>query len=255
MGFYDVQNLGNFTVSNQQISLQQNVQDLRQYQYHQMGIQNAFPENELTITGTAAAPGRTLTLDEVLNGAKNLYFTKDYTGAFLGNGTGAFVPSLVKRYYVNYLPTSIMGNTDTKYPSDYAVIANFGFKNYEGYRYYTDEFDQNATAENATESHLWGIPKNFGVAPPFRVGRGTEILLMWNNPYKPNQPLEARFLLKNAYDWLSINGLQGPLSQAYNPNLAPYESDPAPDTTLAGAPTNGVLFTPEPYGLSTQWFY
>jgi hypothetical protein len=253
MGFYETENLGDFVVKNPQVTLQQISQNFRQYQYHQIGIQNAFPEYELTETGTKTSP-ITLTLDEVINGAKNLYFTNDYTGAFANGGTGAYIPSQVKRFYVNYLPKSLMENTKTKFPSDYAVLANFGFKNYEGFRYYSDEFEQNATAENATESHLWGIPKNFGIAPTFRVARGTEILLMWNNPYKPGQPLEARFLLRNAYDWLSCGQLLGPGSNAYLPNLI-FTNDPLPDTTLSGAPTNGVVLTPEPYGLSTQWFY
>lgn len=257
MGFYNTQNLASFGVNSPQIKIWNAIDDLRQFQYHQIGIQNAFPEVELSETYSPTEP-LVLTLDEVINGARNLYYTNDFTGAF--DGDDEFVPSLVKRFYVNYLPSSLMQNTNTKFPSDYAVAANFGFKTNNGYRYYANEL-QVQTSETATESHIFGIPKNFGIAPTFRVGRGTEILLMWNNPYKPNQPLEARFLVRNAIDWLSAGLLKGPGSAAYDPSLDPYGDDPVPQTTypngvpIAGVPTNGVVFAPEPYSLSTQWFY
>jgi hypothetical protein len=266
MGFYNTQNLATFGVNNPQIKIWNAIDDLRQFQYHQIGIQNAFPQVSLTeldaIDPQSATSPLELTLDEVINGAKNLYYTEDYTGAF--DGDNEFVPSQVKRFYVNYLPNSLMQNTNTKFPSDYAVAANFGFKVNNGYRYYSNELPEGATAENATESHIFGIPENFGIAPTFRVGRGTEILLMWNNPFETPvngvQPLRARYLLRNAIDWLSAGLLKGPGSSAYNPNLY-FPSDPAPQTTypngspIAGVPTNGVVFAPEPYGLSTQWFY
>jgi hypothetical protein len=265
-GFYNVENLPRFNVNNPQINILMSVDDLREFQYHQNGIQNAFPQFNLTELNaenpqSASAPYE-LTLMEVINGAKNLYYTEDYTGAFAFNGTGDFIPSQVKRFYVNYLPSSLMRNVDTKFPSDYAVAENFGFKINNGYRYYNNELSEGATAENATESHIWGIPENFGIGPPFRVGRGTEILLMWNNPYV-NGGLgapTARFLLRNAYDWLSAGLLKGPASAAYNPSTY-FPSDPVPQTTypngvpIAGIPTNGVIFCPEPYSLSTQWFY
>ena len=259
MGFYNTQNLASFGVNSPQIKMWNAIDNLRQFQNHQYGIQNAFPEVELSETYSATEPLE-LTLDEVINGAPNLYYTNDFTGAF--DGSDEFVPSLVKRFYINYLPKSLMQNTNTKFPSDYAVAANFGFNSTNGFRYYANELEE-ATAATANETHLFGIPKNFGIAPTFRVGRGTEILLMWNNPYVNGGqgPPTARFLVRNAIDWLSAGLLKGPSSSAYNPSLAPYGSDPVPQTTypngspIAGVPTNGVVFAPEPYSLSTQWFY
>ena len=242
------------------------IDELRQFQNHQNGIQNAFPQFNLTKLNnnnpqSATAPLE-LNLMDIINGAKNLYYTEDYSGAFAMNGTGEFIPSQVKRYYVNYLPSSLMRNIDTKFSSDYIVAENFGFKITNEYRYYNNELSDGATAENATESHLSCIPENFGIGPPFRVGRGTEILLMWNNPYVNGgqNNVTARFLLRNSYDWLSAGLLKGPKSSAYNPSTY-FPNDPIPETTypngvsIAGIPTNGVVFCPEPYTLSTQWFY
>jgi hypothetical protein len=261
-GFYETENLGNFVVNNPQVTLQQSSQDFRQYQYHQFGIQSAYPEIVLNQTYSSGAP-RVLTLDEVINGCKLIIKTPAYTGAFIGLNEvpNAFNPAAVKRYYVNYLPSSLTANTGTKYPSDYAVLANFGFKNFNGFRYYNlgNPVDTLAAAD---ESHLWGIPKGFGIGPSFDVGRGTEILLLWNNPYKAGQPLEARFLLRNAFDWTSASiaggaGLLAPYTgNAYKPNLAPFQADlvPDPDGEESRQAINGVILVPAAQ-YSAQWYY
>jgi hypothetical protein len=243
-GFYDVTNLPTFKVNNPQVAIQQGVNDFRQYQTHQFGIQSAYPDITLTTEGTATAPGLTLSLDLVINGCQHIIRTPTNLDAF-PDGTGAFVPSQVRRFYVNYLPSSLTSNTGTFYPSDYAVAANFGFKNNQGYRYYDANGVEVQTLQQSAESHLAGIPKNFGIGPTFDIGRGTEILLMWNDPYTAGQPLAARYLVRNSLDWISAGNNLAPLGDAYRANIAPFQSDPTPDRVIL-APAQS---------LSPQWFY
>ena len=77
MGFYNTQNLASFGVNSPQIKMWNAIDNLRQFQNHQYGIQNAFPEVELSETYSATEPLE-LTLDEVINGAPNLYYTNDF---------------------------------------------------------------------------------------------------------------------------------------------------------------------------------
>ncbi len=246
-GFYDVTNLPTFRVNNPQTILQQGVNDFRQYQNHQFGIQSAYPDITLLTEGTATVPGETLSLDLVINGCHHIIRTPVYTGAFADGGYGAFDPSLVKRYYVNYLPTALTFNTGNFYPSDYAVASNFGFKSNKtnGYRYYDENGAEVQTLNLSAESHLSSIPKNFGIGATFEIGRGTEIMLMWNDAYTTGQPLTARYLVRNSLDWISAGNNLSPLGDAYDANIAPFESDPTPERVVL-APVQSI--TP-------QWFY
>ncbi len=250
-GFYDVTNLPTFKVNNPQVAIQQGVNDFRQYQTHLYGVQNVYPNDRVlnpnTEAGSFANPGVTLTLEEVINGCAHSIRTPSFEGAFDNNGTGAFIPSQVKRYYINYLPTSLTFNTGTFFPSDYAIAANFGFKNNQGYRYYDANGVQVQTLQQSAESHLSGIPKGFGVGPNFIVGRGTEILLLWNNAYTSGQPKTSRYLLRNAYDWISAGLLLGPSSSAdaYNPAST--------GVTGQEVPSDGVVMVPVEFQ-SSQWY-
>lgn len=251
-GFYDVTNLPTFRVNNPQTILQQGVNDFRQYQNHLYGVQNVYPDDRVldpvTEAGSFANPGVTLTLDEVINGCAHSIRTPIYTGAFAGNGTGPFIPSQVKTYYINYLPTALTSNTGTFYPSDYAVASNFGFKSNKtnGYRYYDENGVEVQTLNLSAESHLSSIPKGFSVGPNFIVGRGTEILLLVNDPYTAGQPKTARYLLRNVYDWISAGQLLGPTGDAYDPTSTGLSGDEIP--------SGGVIMVPVEFQ-AQKWYY
>ena len=253
-GFYDVQNLGEFNVTNQAIQTQYTVRNLVQNETHQYGIQSNYPDDTvLTQTYSATVPLE-LTNEFIISGMTRCIRTPTFTGAFADGGTGAFVPSQVKRYYINYLPTSMMRfDPVTKlFTSDYQIATNFGFSTNNSLRYYDGNGVEQPTFNNTVdETHLDGIPQYFGVGPNIQLGRGTEVLLMWNLPNGTTYPLRARYLLRNAYDWLTNTTINGPLSDCYNPNLAPYASDPVPSGTANS--TNGVIMVPIA-NHSAQWY-
>ncbi len=267
-GFYDVENLGEFSVTNQAVQTQYTVRNLVQNETHEYGVMSVFPNDTVLTQTYSAAEPLTLTNEFIISGMTRCIRTPDNTGAFANGGTGAFVPSQVKRYYINYLPTSmIQFDPVTKFfPSDYQIATNFGFSTNNSYRYYDASNQELPVFSNLVdETHLSGIPKYFGVGPNIQLGRGTEVLLMWNLPAPSlGYPLTARYLLRNAYDWLTSTTINGPASDCYNPKLAPYQNDlniniiPAagnPNGNLFGKAnsTNGVIMVPIP-NHSAQWY-
>jgi hypothetical protein len=220
MAFYDItQNLGNFNVQDPALETRQNVNNLRQYQYQTAaGYSSHSRQIILDDAHTTYSNPYIPSEEEVLNWNNIEYITPVNTGAFTDGGAGDFMTGSVKRYYIRW-PLFLAQSTGGYFPFDQTLIQKFGFKQQlpEEYRPYdTGYYTSNS------------IPIGFNLAALYRVQRGTEVYITYYDELTPGNPLINWTLLRNAYDWISINALKGPTSAAYQASST-VPSDPVPN--------------------------
>jgi hypothetical protein len=230
MAFYDItQNLGNFNVQDPALETRQNVNNLRQYQYqtaagYSAHINQIILDDAYTTYSNPYIPSE----EEVLNWNNIEYITPINTGAFTNGGAGDFMTGSVKRYYIRW-PLFLAQNTGGYFPFQQTVIQKFGFKQQlpEDYRPNIDDPNNLYTSNS--------IPPYFNLGALYRVQRGTEIYISAYDDTTPGSPLFNYTIIRNAYDWISINALKGPTSAAYQASST-VPSDPVPLTGIAFVP-------------------
>jgi hypothetical protein len=202
MGFYETENLPTFSVKNQQTYLQQSVQNLRSYQSNMIGPMGAAHTIDLTQTYSSGAPFA-LSFEQALNANQYRIRTPNYTGAFLYGGSGPLISAnSLKRYYVCIAPNSFVnGDANNTREADIAVSTNYGFNNLP-----------NTSRADTDRSITVQIPPYFWLAATYALGRGTELLLMFQNDDGTFAPW---YLFRNFLDFMGPEGFPGPTSSAY----------------------------------------
>jgi hypothetical protein len=226
-GFYDVENLPRFNVNNPQTYVQQGVQNLRAYQSNMIGPMNPVHTVVLPETTTLANPYE-LSFDQALNANQYRFNSPTNTGAFLYGGSGPLISvSSLKRYYVCLAPNTFLNGTtnENTRQADFAVAENYGFANLSDPA--RADTDRSITVQ---------VPKYFFLAATFIIGRGTEILFMFQ---KEDGTFEPFYLARNMLDFMGPEGFPGPTSSAYTDQL--------------GQTTRRVVFSPITTSAGVAW--